>query len=359
MKPVFQSARAVATTATWLLAGVLSIGMAPLAQATAPVLLVASHNTDSVLKFDGTTGNALGTFIGAGAGGLDGPQGMTIGPDGNLYVASWYTNSIKRYDAQTGAYLGDFVQAGAGGLRNPDAVRFGPDGGLYVSDRFGAEVLRYSGQTGVFDRTLVSDSALFGFIDFAFGPDHNLYASMFNGVHRIRRYDGTTGAFIDSLGEALPSANSAYAGIAFGTDGLLYSSRFHVSRIERLATTPGGANSVFVAEGLGGLDHPRALSFGPDGLLYVASQNSNKVLRYDAKTGAFVGTFISVGLDSATSLAFVQVNGLYQPGGDGLTFSANTPVPEPSTAMLLLGGLIFGCLHGVRRRSFTVPLRAG
>jgi WD40 repeat protein len=218
-------------------------------------------------------------------------------------------------------------------------VIFGPDGNLYVSDRFSGRVLQYDGRTGAFVRTLIQDFRLGGFISFAFGPDSNVYASMFNccAAQRIRRYNGTTGAFIDSLGEGLPSVDAAYAGITFGTDGMLYTSRLELipgsiaNRIERFDPTTGAFVDLLVAPGSGGLINARDLSFGPDGNLYVVSQNSNEVLRFSALTGAFVDVFASGGLFAPSSLVFV-------------------PVPEAGTWAMFCGGLVALAFIARRRR---------
>ena len=36
-------------------------------------------------------------FVTSGSGGLLNPQGLTLGPDSNLYVSSSGTNSVKKY----------------------------------------------------------------------------------------------------------------------------------------------------------------------------------------------------------------------------------------------------------------------
>jgi len=78
-------------------------------------LLVSSTETDSVLRYDATTGAFRGAFVAAGSGGLDQPRGIARGPDGALYVASFFTDEVLRYDGTTGAFVDDFVAAGSGG----------------------------------------------------------------------------------------------------------------------------------------------------------------------------------------------------------------------------------------------------
>src|SRR5262249_7297931 len=99
---------------------------------------------DQVLRFQGPNGASPGArlpaagqtgavFVPQGSGGLDNANGLAFGPDGYLYVASWRTNSVLRYNATTGAFIDTFVSAGSGGLTGPQYVAFRPDGYLYVS----------------------------------------------------------------------------------------------------------------------------------------------------------------------------------------------------------------------------------
>ncbi len=50
-----------------------------------------------------------------------------------MYVANAGTNSILRYDGVTGEFKDVFVLSGSGGLQRPCDLAFGPDGNLYVS----------------------------------------------------------------------------------------------------------------------------------------------------------------------------------------------------------------------------------
>ncbi|MGV3723889.1 MAG: fibronectin type III domain-containing protein, partial [Actinomycetota bacterium] len=77
-------------------------------------------------------------------------RGITFGPDGNLYVTSPRSDRVLRFHGSTGALLGSFVTAGAGGLDEPAGIRFGPDGALYVSSSTTNDVKRFDGATGQF-----------------------------------------------------------------------------------------------------------------------------------------------------------------------------------------------------------------
>ena len=56
--------------------------------------LVNSFHTNSVLRYDAGTGQFLGAFIPPSSGGLEGPNGIVCGPDGNIYVTSFTNASV-------------------------------------------------------------------------------------------------------------------------------------------------------------------------------------------------------------------------------------------------------------------------
>lgn len=193
--------------------------------------------TDShVARYNGTTGAFMDDFVPPNGGGLRGPFSLVFGPSGrapgklDLYVVSRGTDSIKRYDGTTGAFLGDFVASGSGGLDAPIGLTFGPDGNLYVSAGFVAApsaVFRFQGPSGRSPGAPMpsagNSGAVFvasgsgGLLDtfgLIFGPDGNgdahqdLYLPSFQvaGSNKskektasIKRYDGVTGAFIDTF----------------------------------------------------------------------------------------------------------------------------------------------------------------
>jgi hypothetical protein len=69
------------------------------------------------------SGASLGTFA---SGGVTGMGGLAFGPDGNLYAAGFQSNNVVRYNGTTGAFLGTFVPAGSGGLNGPQFLTFSP-----------------------------------------------------------------------------------------------------------------------------------------------------------------------------------------------------------------------------------------
>jgi hypothetical protein len=141
----------------------------------------------------------------------NGPRGVVIGPDGNLYVAvrnfSPLSGEVMRFNPATGAFLGDFVDSNpTNDLNRPEGLVFGPDGNLYVTS-FRADasdtdkILEFNGKTGAYLGKIDLDVAG-GDRAFAqallFGPGGKLFVPITgNGpdTGEVRRYDVSTGMF--------------------------------------------------------------------------------------------------------------------------------------------------------------------
>ncbi len=145
-------------------------------------LLVASAGTNSVKRYDLTTGASLGDFIAAGSGGLVGPFGVTHGLNGNIFVTS-SDNRVLEYDADTGAFIGEFVTAGSGGLSEPRGLLFMPETDKLLVVSYGSNnVLQYDGTTGAFERQFnVNGTATVLTLDQPWcirrGPEGHVYVS--------------------------------------------------------------------------------------------------------------------------------------------------------------------------------------
>jgi sugar lactone lactonase YvrE len=308
---------------TGLLVGVTVVLVAAPGAAETQYYLVSGYVSDNVVRYNALTGAFMDEFVPASSGGLNAPEGLAIGPDGNLYVASANTHSIKRYDGGTGAYMGDF--ATDNGLNYPRGIAFGPDGNLYVSSS-NDKVLRFNGTTGAFIDEFVPYGTpnLTDPQDLVFRGDGNLYIS--NGwTASVIRCNAGTGAYIDTFVQG-PQFAFVPQGMAFGADSNLYVADSEGSAVWRYDGVTGNLIDAFVPGGAGGLFHAEDVLFGLDGNLYVTSHYTDEVLRYNGVTGAPMGVFASGGgLVAPTYMLFV---------------------PEPgSLALLAVAGLLL-----VRRR---------
>lgn len=327
----------------------------PLQGSNRRYLLVPDYDKHNVLRFDAATGAFVDEFVPRQSGGLNLPWIALIGPhDGNIYVSSGHfrgpgqIKAVLRYDGTTGAFLDQFVQPGQMDMAH--SVMFGPDGNLYVGDRVegntghprGGRILRFNATTGAFMDEFVPrlSGGLLHPLAHVFGPSGrgprnlDLYVTD-EDAHDIKRYDGTTGAF---LGVYVPAGSfiSAPLGLTFGPDGNLYVADFGIGAVLRFqgpaGTSPGApmpsagnTGAIFVAPGSGGLlARPLGVIFGPDGNgdghqdVYVSNitftgfygKNGN-VRRYDGRTGDFIDTFIpagSGGLDDPNLITFTETD---------------------------------------------------
>jgi hypothetical protein len=259
-------------------------------------VLVSLEGSNNIGQFVARTRTFAEDFAPGGT--IAQPNGMTVGPDGNVYVCSFADNSVVCLEGSTGAFLRKFVAPGSGGLKSPIGCVFGPDGELYVSSRDTHSVLRYNGQTGAFLDEFVPPSR--GSLDMpqnlVFGPDGNLYVASW-GNSAVMRYDGATGASLPA-----PGLSGAYfvdsgsgglsfpVDVVFGSDGALYVSGFYSNAVHRYDPATGASLSSFNIGDAGVLQGPRGMLFDGHGKLIVASYFNRSVLVYDERTGALIGS---------------------------------------------------------------------
>jgi WD40 repeat protein len=299
-----------------LMAGalLLSAALAPQLAAetdSAVTLYVSSDDTKSVLAYDGATGAFLGKF--ARGGGLIEPEGVSFGPDGNLYVSS-RSNEVLRYDGEKGNFLGVF--ASGHGLFDPAGIAFGgPGNDLFIGSGSsddglqGNQILRFDGATGAFEAVVDPTNAA-GLDDpeaVVFGPDGLLYVASTPevGNGEVIRYNATTNAFVDKFITAAASDIQDPTGMVFMPNGDLLLSSAETSEVKRYNGTTGALIGTFVTAHSGGLNEAEGMAFAPNGNLLVASELGNAVLEYNGTTGAFVRVFVAANSGKLSEPTFI------------------------------------------------------
>ncbi|MEO8270741.1 MAG: transglutaminase domain-containing protein, partial [Aureliella sp.] len=176
-----------------------------------------------VLRYDGSSGAPLGTFVDLGAGSA---SAIEFGPDGNLYLATISETGVLRFNGATGAAMG--VAASGNGIRRAGGIDFGPDGKLYVLDSDRAidvsadRVLRFDPTNGAFIDQFVSPGQLNDAVFLTFGPDNHLYVPDINQFHDVRRFSGSTGKFLGVFANSPDPTHNSIFDIQFGPDGNAY-----------------------------------------------------------------------------------------------------------------------------------------
>ena len=205
-----------------------------------------------VVRFNGLTGAFIDDFVPPVAGRLRAPGGMVFGPSLedpdrlDLYIASGWYGNVLRFHGQTGAFLGEFVNPARDGLGYAVGVTFGPEGHLYVATSgffpphaYGDPngVVRYQGPHEPTPGALIGvfvppgSGGLLDPLSLLFGPDGNgdghqdLYVSNAQWVasyetkehtSTVKRYDGLTGAFLDTFVEPDSGGLAGPWSLAFG-----------------------------------------------------------------------------------------------------------------------------------------------
>ncbi|MBL9123926.1 MAG: SMP-30/gluconolactonase/LRE family protein, partial [Planctomycetaceae bacterium] len=174
-------------------------------------------------------------------------------------------------------------------LDGPVGIAFGPDGNLYVASRFTDSILRYDGHTGALLDTFVPPRSgeLNNPFFLTFGPDGQLYVSS-TGNHAVLRFDGRTGEFRDAFVPPRAGDVAGPMGLAFGRDGNLYVASSGKQTVCRFDGQTGAYLGKVFESRSGDLDGPTGIAFGPDGDLWVADRNRDCILRFATQTGEFL-----------------------------------------------------------------------
>ena len=247
----------------------------------------------TVLEYDARTGAFL--RVAASGGHLANPLGIAIGPDENLLVSDGATNQVKRYKRSTGAFMDVFAMTHVG----PEGMTI-HQGSLYVATQDGVQV--FDAHTGTTTGEFVFSLANPRPRDVKVNPANNrLYVLYYNDA-AVETFDLATGASHGLLLPAGAGGLSTPDALAFGPDGSLYITSCDLSGtngVRRYDPTTGAFIDLFAE--IDARHCPVGIAFGPDGNLYAATGGACTVMRFDYPTGAFIDFFVPEGTGGLTN----------------------------------------------------------
>gem|GEM_PF-2096651 len=290
-------------------------------------LYVSGESSDNVVQFDGQTGEFVCEFVPQvtppdppGHSFSSKAQGLSFGPNGNLFVVARDAHRVREFDGETGALVGEFSPfddpaiytdnsgPSGGWLSDPYDLVFRPDGNLLVVGNANAAILAYAASSaqwlGTFAVGGSCPGGLGGSQFLTLGPNGHVFAAS-GPRNQVFEYHPTTGQFVRAFGS--PGELDWPNGVAFGPNGNLFVISFWDNSVVEFDLQTGTCLGTFASGG--GLTWPRDLTFGPNGNLFVSSNSGGGgvegVIEYDGATGAVIGTFATSGqLSRAWGLTF-------------------------------------------------------
>ena len=229
---------------------------------------------------------------------IQSPEGVAVGPNGNLYVVESSNRTRISVWSRTGRFMTSFADRGTsdGQLSMPGQIAIDAGGSLYVADagnhriqKFTADG-RYAASIGRGEGLFVSPDKLSTPRGVAIAPDGSIYAS--DELYRRVQHYAADGRFLGSFGAfgSGPGQFQAPVGVAVSADGSIWVADRELSTVQRF-----GAGGRYLetlgrpGSGDGSFSHPTYVALDCKGSLYVADVDNHRVQRFGDRGAASCG----------------------------------------------------------------------
>jgi streptogramin lyase len=245
--------------------------------------------------------------------------GITTGPDGNVWFTEASGNRIGRIVA-TGDGIGKVTEYNdPGSFPTPNDIVAGPDGNLWFTDDNSNDIGRITTGGTITQYPLPSAESFPAYI--TPGPDGNLWFTEQFG-NRIGRITTAATPTITTITEfPIPTSVSQPAGITNGPDGNLWFAERASSKIASI--TPAGVVSEYSK--LGTLAAPVGITTGPDHNIWFTEFNGfiGRLIPCVVSTTFTVTTSVPPAL-ATLDCYFVDGNGIAYPFAVGVKSTTST-----------------------------------
>jgi sugar lactone lactonase YvrE len=290
---------------------------------------VGSFGSGQVLKYNAQSG----AYVGVAASGLSKPKDVKFGADGLLCVLDAGTNRIERF-TENGIYVDDFVPVGSGGMNHPQWMTFGPNGDLYVSTTQNDQILQF----GTENEALFTVSLSAPFAE----PVTVNYATADGTAVAGTNYTATSGTLTFAPGVTTQTIRVPILDSGSQTTALTFTVNLSSPQLATLSqsqatgtiepsdqaakfyvvndSTPtlGGTNTTYKYQSSGTEQAPYALSLNdlsPRGVAANATGtmewvvDANKNVYVYSPSGTLLGSWSAGGLSSSANITGIATNG--------------------------------------------------
>jgi len=225
-------------------------------------------------SLEAAPGPSVGHVLARGAD-FHGTNGLAFDSRDVLYVASIAGREVIALDSASGLTI-DRLGPDRG-VEGPDGIAIGPDGDIYFTSFFTGEVVRIAPQGGRKGAQVIAS----GVNPIAFSSSGRLFVGSFffsSGLYELDPELSSPTRVVVPPGDPAEGFN----GMDFGPDGLLYAPQPLLGRVVRLDVDAEPAALEVLAAGLA---NPIALKFDSAGRLHVLDAATGGVILLDPATG--------------------------------------------------------------------------